>query len=260
MHSTEETRAPSLIRPLARHREPHVAEQLKSIEHLDAGRLLALVQGPRSHEMLSDEALVTVIRFFIAVGDDYRAGRAMNALFVRLRPWIRKYVGATDNILEVELPAEEVWRDIFQLVAASVCDLSAEQEFWECRFGVCLIRKATQIVRRYRQRLRTEEAALTVDKDGEEVDAFDGMPSLALSPVQEVLVRDALSRLPRHPKPIYQTFWLVHYVSLPVSSADPEEPTVMKHLDLKRKTVYNYLATAESILSAWRKEKQDAAV
>jgi DNA-directed RNA polymerase specialized sigma24 family protein len=152
------------------------------------------------------------------------------------------------------MAAEELVESVIAVLYQRI--LSSDEPFWEVRFWICYERRLLTELSRYRAMVGRHNQLADSNRILEDsLVEPSGTRAEWKDPAFRVVVSEGLAQLP---DPLRTAFMLKHWAGFPECSVDPaEQATIAKVMGVTDRTVRNYLARAEQILNAWRRENRE---
>lgn len=243
---TQDTMQHPILTPLqteGRFREAHIEQQAYAL--LKTGRLerwrLVSLTNREAEEWVQEETLVCLLRTYYRQGDRESAWRFAEILIQRTAAFLSRHTAVW------HLPphyVEECIRDTQEQLISALFNLSANAEFWEVRFWLCLKRRLLNVIQKYKR--ITEVEFHPNDSANEEEPTIDKLATLpdkrVLSSDARAEIADALAQLKVEER---VAFYLFHY-------EDWGQQDIADQLQVSERTVRNLLTRAERRLAEWR--------
>jgi DNA-directed RNA polymerase specialized sigma24 family protein len=203
-------------------RDPDVQRQIDVALSLDPTDLIARAQvsSPESDDFLREECIVSVIREYLAAGDD----ATVNALFDDLLSRGGRFIHSRFRALDRDL-ARDAYDEILGQMAEAIFDLESESgDYLQVRF---FHRLKTLCIDEFRKRTNRQEVEKLDRLDEGEVAGGGVSGTPAAEPPGSTddweACREALAVLPQ---PLRELFVLRHYHGWSVDSRDPGDVTL----------------------------------
>lgn len=203
----------------------------------------AAVRDHTAPDWIQEETLVSLLRIWEREGDHMAADRIAELLIERTARKITRQIACWKL---APRHAEECTLDVQTSLIEAIYSGERNHEFWEVRFWVCLERRITNAVRKYRTQTDREIHLKPLeDEDGgqsEQLERFAATP--ALTPQERVEIGEALALLTENERIAFVLY----------NGEQWSQQEIADHLKVTDRTVRNLLGRAHRRLEPWRTE------
>jgi hypothetical protein len=231
-------------------RLPKVESELRSALYMDSSEWLARTEISNADhpKFVSEECLVYVLRAALAAGQSELVNSVTEVLFDRAEKRINGYVHKSLAPEYREEAAADMIGDLFM----KLCNLKTDaDDFAQVRFWMYLKRLCNESRDKYLRYERNDRKTDFIDAPAGEDEAVYEIES-APSGYSSIDWADGQKGLDVLPEPIRTAYILRNGRNWQIDSLEPNVPTLSKHFGKTEKTIRNWLARAEVLLSEWR--------